>query len=121
MQIFKNVKSIEGKITFHGIGPINMDGAEQSYILTHTGLLKGKVNDNMVYHKKVFRMNEDGTYQFKHKVSANCIRHNMFRESMPFHNSQILSLPQVLFNAIATPDYIIRGYMFAEEQGSVIK
>ena len=52
---------------------------------------------------------------FAKKISAGCLRHSMFNEEMSRSNSSIIKQPLVLFNALARPEMIVRGYMFADD------
>lgn len=110
------IRSITGKVKFNGKGSINNDSNEQKWILQKMGFVKGKINYNCTFHKKSFYENEDGGgYLFRYKVSHDCLRHGMFMEEMPYYNGGLAILPQVLYNSIATPHMIARGYMFADK------
>lgn len=118
----KNIRSITGMVTFNGQGSINNDSNDQKHILRDLELLKGKntVYENSTFHKKEFYNNGDG-YSFRYKVSHDCIRHAMFIEEMPYYNAGIMLLPQVLYNSIATPEMIARGYMYANKEKTIKK
>lgn len=116
---FQNVKSIEANVTFYGNGLVNGDSNEQAKYLRAKDLLENK-NENLILSKKVF-YNENGVTKFKHKVSTDTLRNAMFKKFMPCQNSALMMVPIALYNAIATPAYIARGYMFADKKASAKK
>lgn len=125
MKSFNNVKSINFKVFFNGKGCVNYDHKGQKFTLFAKNLIKGKVNDNVKFAKKIFEdfKTEDGETKsrFKYKVSTDCLRNNMFKEEMQFANSAIGNLSYIRYNAIATPAMIERGYMFPDTEQSIRK
>lgn len=109
------VKSIGFKATFKGNGCVNFDCNEQKFELQRFEILKGKVNDNVNFAKKVYYPQEDGSIQFHYKVSAEALRHEIFKEDMPYINPIIQQIPSVFYDALGTPAMLSRGYMFANE------
>lgn len=107
-QIFSGVKAIEFNANFVGEGCVNFDGKEQGWFLKRNDLLDSKVFDNCKFSKKNFRI-EDGKMKFHHKVSADCLRHEMWRDSMAFMNPNIMNNDDMLYAALAHPDTILRG------------
>lgn len=114
MKKFENVQSIEAKVVFHGNGLINADNKDQKWYLISHNLIDGKVNDNIKYAKKVFYTDKDGKSSFRYKISSDCLRHSMFEKEMAYFNTGLATVPYALYNAIATPEMIARGYVFTE-------
>lgn len=108
-----SVKNIAFKATFNGNGCVNFDSGDQKFELCRFDILKGKVYDNVLYAKKVYYKQDDGTTTFRYKVSSEALRHAIFSEEMPFMNPTIQQLPQVFYNSLGTPAMLARGYMFA--------
>lgn len=119
MKSFKNVKSIEAKVTFHGKGIINADNGEShSWFLYNKGLYATN-NKNIKFAKKVFidvydEKESEWKTRFKYKVSSDCIRHAMFEKEMAFYNDALMDVPTAFYNSLATPALVARGYMFAK-------
>lgn len=118
MRTFKNVRAIKFIAKFNGKGCVNFDSKEQKIFLKNTNLYGGKIYDNCLFAKKIFKTekNDNGEtiYKFKYKVSSECLRNAMFKENIAFQNPNIAAVPHILYNAIAMPAEIIRGYMFTQ-------
>ena len=112
-KVFKDVKVLKLDVSFRGVGAVNNDGGHQKFALREAGLIKGQVNDNVVFSKKNIYMDEEGKYYFKAKVSSECIRHDMFIEEAEFHNTEGALIDEILYGIIAQPAMIERGYMEA--------
>lgn len=117
---FKNVRAIKFAAEFDGMGCVNFDSSTQNYFLNANGLgSETTTNKNVLLAKKIFKnlVNDEGKNRakFKYKVSSECIRHAMYEDVMPFQNPNISSVPTILYNAIAMPCYITRGYMFTPQ------
>ena len=125
MEIFKEVRTVKFTAYFKGNGCVNFDSGDQSYFLSKSKLFNGKLNKNVLLAKKAFKTCEDENgdiaYKFKFKVSSECLRHSIFEECMPFQNPNIMAIPHVLYNAIATPEYILRGYMFTQKNVNTLR
>ena len=118
MNKFKNVRAVKFTAYFKGNGCVNFDDVKQARFLEHANIYDQEVTNNLLCAKKIFKTNEDKngntTYSFKFKVSSECLRHSIFEEHIPFQNPNIMAIPHVLYNAIATPEQIVRGYMYAQ-------
>jgi hypothetical protein len=117
MKNFKNVRAVKFTVEFDGMGCVNFDSKSQSFFLNSNGLWSEETkNGNILLAKKIFdnyvTSEGDTATRFKYKVSSECIRHAMYEDVMPFQNPNISSIPTILYNAIAMPCYISRGYMF---------
>lgn len=110
----EKIQSITGEVTFYGNGVINNDSNEQKFILRNLGLIEGRLEDNVMFHKKNF-FTENGENRFNYKVSHDCIRHGIFADTMPYYNATIQNNKRPFYNAITSPSLIARGYMFADE------
>lgn len=116
MKKFNNVKSIQFNVKFKGNGCVNFDGGDQKWVLINRELYKGKLNDNNKFAKKTFY--DEG---FKYKVSSKCLRHSIFADTIPFENPSIVNVPTIIYNAIAMPDYILRGYTYTQREKNGFK
>lgn len=131
MKHFNNVRSIQFELTLNGEGCVNFDSSEQLEFLRSVGIIKysdqsfynkGKALTNVLFSKKNFRKSEvDGTTEFHVKVSSECLRNAIFKTGMPSQSPTIMNIPHVLYSAIAHPDSLIRGYMYADKKGTIRK
>lgn len=119
MKNFKNVNSIQFMVRYKGNGCVNFDNSDQKYVINKLNF--GHVqNDNVVFAKKQF-LTEDGIDKFKYKVSSECLRHAIFEKTMPSQNPSIVNVPTILYNSIAMPDFILRGYTFTQRNKNGLK
>lgn len=128
---FKNVRSIQFELTLDGEGCVNFDSAEQLEYLRSVGIVKygdssffnnGKPLSNVLFSKKNFRTSPtDDVVEYHVKVSSECLRNAIFKEGMPFQSPTIMNIPHVLYSAIAHPDSLVRGYMYASKTVSLKK
>lgn len=131
MKNFKNVHSIQFELSLNGEGCVNFDSTEQLEFLRGVGIVKygdssffnnGKPLSNVLFSKKTFRTNpNDGVAEYHVKVSSECLRNSIFSNGMPAQSPTIMSIPHVLYSAIAHPDSLVRGYMFADKKGTIRK
>lgn len=119
-KLINEVKAIRFQVAFNGNGCVNYDSISQLGTLKETGIYsedeeeikrKKKKGKNKMLAKKEFGYDENKETGFKYKVSSECLRHTMFRKTMPCVNA----LPNTDRNLVdrmhAQPDYILRGYM----------
>lgn len=119
MKKISNVTALQFSVIFNGNGCVNFDDSDQKYITNKLGFSHVN-NDNVMYAKKQF-INENGVNKFKYKVSSECLRHAIFERTMPAQNPSIVSIPTILYNAIAMPDFILRGYTFTQRDKNGLK
>lgn len=117
MKKISNVKAIRFSVAFNGNGCVNWDSKEQKSTLENYSLIEGTGYNNEMYAKKEFCYDKNGEIGFKYKVSSACLRHYIFRKSMPsgpvpYDNAN----EELYFKMIAHPDYIIRGQMATRGQ-----
>lgn len=105
-KVFDDVTCIKINVIFEGRGCINYDQSSQMEILKALGMYDGDVTDNIRPSKKVFY--KDG---FHHIVSSDCIRHNLFCNNT-ITNQKLQFAPTLLYRAITSIPYLVRGYMF---------
>lgn len=126
MKQFNNVRSIQFELVLNGDGCVNFDSVEQLEYLRSVGIVRygdpnfyksGSALSNILFSKKNFRINpeDENTTEFHVKTSSECLRNAIFKEGMPMQSPTVMSIPHVLYAAIAHPDSIIRGYMFASK------
>ena len=129
MKKFTNVKGIVLDAHFRGVGCVNYDSKEQaSFIRFNTNLYSGDAlrHNNVVLAKKQFYadgVNENGkiNYTFKYKVSSDCLKADIFKDAIPYQNPSVANLDCVLYNAIANPGMLTRGYMFTSQVGNTLR
>lgn len=108
------VKNILFRFKLKGQGIVNFDNQEQSYLHNKYGTrFKGNSNSNINYAKKHFFKNENNEIDWKIFISSNCIRHNIFAKDAYSQNPSIMKTDYLLYNYIASPANILRGYLFA--------
>lgn len=106
--IFDNVRTIGIDLEFEGNGCVNYDSNDQKYILNKYKFCNAQ-NENNKLGKKCFSKDEK---TYKYKVSSECLRHYCFFDEIEFENSKISYLPTILYNAIASPAFLLKGYVF---------
>lgn len=111
MKTISNVKAIRFQVLFNGDGCVNYDAGEQKSTLSRFDLYAKSAYNNQMFAKKEFGYDINGEMGFKYKVSSECLRHNIFRKSMPFVTSLANTNPELLAKLHSQPDYILRGYM----------
>ena len=114
----KLAKRIEFKFEIDGEGIVNYDSNSQKWVW-NTLEGKTKVNhDNVMLGKKVFFENE-GKLQYKLAISANALRHEIFKKGMPFQNQSLTNNDTMLVRTIANPTSFIRGYLFTSPKYNI--
>lgn len=121
MKKISNVRAIRFSVAFNGNGCVNWDSSEQKSTLEDFSLFGGSIYKNLMFAKKEFSYDENGEAGFKYKVSSECLRHNIFRKSMPFVVPYDNTTKDLLPKMHAQPDYIIRGYMATRKGSTTIK
>lgn len=126
MTKFNNVRAIKFIAEFNGVGCVNFDSTSQRFFLMTNGFGCDTLeNDNVLLAKKLFKhektVNGKEKALFKYKVSSECLRHAIYEDTMPFQNPSISSIPSILYNAIAMPAYITRGYTFTQKTSNSLK
>ena len=118
------IKSILIKGELSGRGIVNFDSKEQRWILMKHGIANGKLEENIKLGKKVFaktgKTKEDGTeiYDYKIKISAECLRKAIFDKDMDVVNGVLIQDPFILATYMLSPVGVMRGYMFASKSNS---
>jgi len=113
--MIKNIL-IKGELTGRGI--VNFDSKEQRWVLMKHGISNGKLEENVKLGKKVFtktgKFKDDGTeiYDYKVKISGDCLRKSIFDKDMEFASGYIVQDPFILANYMLSPVGLMRGYGF---------
>ena len=116
--MIKNIL-IKGELTGRGI--VNFDSKEQRFTLAKHGIFTG-LNENVKLGKKVFtktgKFKDDGNeiYDYKVKISGNCLRHSIFEHDVDVVNSALIQNPFILGTYMLSPVGLMRGYMFADKE-----
>lgn len=125
----KVIKRINFDLQLSGYGCVNSDSTEQIHFLLNTGIVdkndcgfvkNGKPLSNITLSKKNFRQTENGEYEYRIKVSSECLKNNIF-DTMKFKNPSIVTVPNVFYRALANPDMIIGGYMYPKKGNVTVK
>lgn len=115
-----DLKSLYFKATFEGDGCVNFDEVRQKEYLFSHGIINSNQIDykanNVKFAKKAFFGDK-----FLYKVSAECIRHAIFREEIPFEDPKLLQLQNSRCEFLTSKAAIIRGYLSANQVGDTIK
>jgi hypothetical protein len=126
----KKIKTINFNLTLDGYGCVNSDSTEQVHFLLNTGIVNrndsgfvknNKPLSNVILTKKNFRQTKDGKYEYHIKISSECLKNNIFRNTMKFVNPSIVTIPRAFYQALANPDMIARGYMFPKKGNVTVK
>lgn len=113
--MIKNIL-IKGEISGRGI--VNFDSKEQRWVLMKHGISNGKLEENVKLGKKAFtktgKFKDDGTeiYDYKVKISGDCLRKNIFDKDMEFSSGYLIQDPFILATYMLSPVGIMRGYGF---------
>ena len=127
---FNKVRRINFEVIFEGYGCINFDSIEQVDFDTAIGLIS-KDNSNFYHNnkklnniklaKKNIRINSDNKPEFHIKVSNETIKHNMFKKTMDKNSPNLMTVPHILYSALAHKDCILRGYLNTQRGDIVLK
>lgn len=110
------------KATLKGVGIVNYDGKEQKDLIKYkTNISHLKDNHkNVSYAKKHITSigsskdangnSTQGTYKIA--ISSNALKHELYKNEIPFQSPNILHTKYLLLNAIASESMIMRGYLF---------
>lgn len=115
------IKNILIKGELEGRGIVNFDSKEQRFTLSKHGIFTG-LNENVKLGKKVFtktgKFKEDGTeiYDYKVKISADCLRHSIFEHDVDVVNGVLIQNPFILGTYMLSQVGLMRGYMFATKE-----
>lgn len=116
---------IKGRIS--GKGCVNFDDAKsQKFNLAKLGITDRVGNDNVKLAKKAYFLKRDAdgnvvtdengekVYDFKIKISAECLRNAIFRNDVECVNPMVKGNDMLASNYMLSPVGITRGYMFAD-------
>lgn len=117
------MKSILFKINLKGRGIVNFDDSNQKYKLSKSEKTKHLYHrhENVKYSKKHFYEDEDGIMDYKIKISSSCIRKGLFNDIMVGQNTNFINNENLLLSQIASPYFILNGYLFTSKGRSSIK
>lgn len=107
------VKNILLKLELEGQGIVNYDSNDQKWVLNQTHLKNNGKHGNVSYAKKNFYKDENDELTYKIKISSDSLKHDMFKSDLIAQTPNISYHPTLLYNYIASPLSIIRGYLFA--------
>lgn len=110
------VKNLFIKLELEGNGIVNFDSDDQKFIFNdqpnhHLKYFK----NNCKFAKKNLYKNDDGSLDYKIKISSDCLKYNMFNEDKIAESPKIASYDAVLYSFIASPLGIVKGFMFPVE------
>ena len=120
----KKVRTLAVQVEFKGKGGVNYDSSDQKWVFNKLPNMPRVSNDNVKLHKGNYyntMVNNESVLVKKQKLSADCIREAIFHDKMPIYNSSLYMNPKFC-SIIASPSFLLRGYMFAEtEKGFPLK
>lgn len=102
-------------MTISGSGIVNFDSNDQKYNWNKQRDVERCSYKNVSFGKGRYYKKTDGENEFFYKVpiiSADCIRHAIYEDEMSVHLPNIMHDDNLLLNAIASPAFLERGYMF---------
>lgn len=118
------VKQIKFKLQLEGNGISNFDSGEQKFLWNRESKagFKNKftsADNNNMYAKKVYFRNEDGSLDYKVKISSDALRNAIFSGDAIATNPSISHHSALLNSFIGSPLGLIRGYMFATKRNTL--
>jgi len=117
----KKVKNILFKMELEGNGVVNCDSNGQKWIWNEISGGKYETDNNLIFAKKNIYQKSNGEYDYKIKISSNCLRHNIFIDDIPFQSPNILHNNYLLVSMLASPAIINRGHLFALNEDEIDK
>lgn len=124
----KNAKRVDFRFKIKGNGIVNYDSGEQKWVFNNSKESNGKRHrmsyfdgDNVMYAKKNFYEDKNGDLQYKIKISNNCIINAIFSNDAVAQNPAIVHHENILFNFIASPVALLRGYMIPVKNDMALK
>lgn len=111
------VRAILIRLILEGQGIVNFDSKDQKWIyFREESHINKRNHDGVTYAKRNFYRDADGNLQSKLKISRDCILKSTFDEDMIAQSSAIMHHESLLYNYIASPYGIIRGYLLPTSQ-----
>ena len=121
----KKVRAIQFRMLLDGQGIVNYDSKEQKWAHIHneTGLegdYNGR-NENVNFAKKNFYKTGVRTAAGKEvldtriKISSDCLKKNLFNEDIIATSPNLMHHDSILYNYLASPVALLRGWMFTEK------
>jgi hypothetical protein len=118
-----NVKNILFKIELKGQGVVNYDSGEQKIVFRSEEDKDSKSmyekHDNVSYAKKNFYRDECGKLTWKLKISRDALMKAAYEKDSIAVSPNVIHFPNTLYNHIAHPVQLVRGYMFANDKGTI--
>ena len=112
------VKHVNFQLELIGNGIVNFDSGDQKYLWNqeskngNKNIFTSKDNNNM-YAKKHYFRKDDGSLDYKIKISSDCLRNSIFRDDAIATNPSIAHNTVLLNSFIGSTLGLVRGYMFA--------
>jgi len=114
------MKTILIKGIMKGCGVVNFDDNSQKFALNKLGIKDIIGDDNVKYAKKVFFKTDNG-YDYRVKISGDCIRKGIFSNSVENVNPMVVKNEIVACNYFLSPVGICRGYLYTNRDESGYK
>lgn len=122
------VKSILFDVDIKGKGIVNFDSNNQKYTLRNTNMdiprIGGKVAENVNFSKKefygtgVYKKRNEEDYEvlgYKLKISSDCLKKAIYKEDIIATSPNLMHHDSILFNYLASPTAILKGWLFAKK------
>jgi len=109
------IKNVLFRAKLKGRGIVNFDSSDQKFVYNGSDMHHMKtLHDNTSYAKKKFYRDENNNLKYKISISSDCLRHDIFKDEIPFQSPNIINGDHILYSFIASPASLIRGYLFAD-------
>lgn len=112
----EKVKSIFFRGTLKGQGIVNFDSNDQKFTYRQIEENANERFDNISYSKKCFFKNPNNKLDYKVKISSNCLKHELFKDSFMFQSPNVMHNDGLLLLAIANPAAILRGFLYTAKE-----
>jgi hypothetical protein len=120
----QNIREVLFQVTLEGNGIVQRDSNDQKWMYqkseNHSPVPSagGKAASNFSLAKANYYKDGEKIIR-KIKISSAWIRHEIHVESIPFYTPQMFSLDVMRKKLIASPDYLLRGYLHAPTKDSL--
>jgi len=115
-------QSILFRVSINGNGVVNYDSKEQKWVWNEYRPAEKEFHDNTIFAKKRWYKNdEDGKVDTRLIISSGCLKHEIFIKEIPFQSPNIMNNEHLLLNMLASPESLLRGYLFANKGKPTLK
>lgn len=118
------IKNVKFEVELEGHGIVNYDSGDQKFLWNRESKAGNKnkftsADNNNMYAKKHYFRGEDGSLDYKLKISSDCLRNAIFSGDAIVTNPKIMHHKVLLNSFIGSTLGLVRGYMFANKQETI--